>query len=412
MQFLTGFTMGAVFPYLAIYFAGRVGEVMTGLMLMAVVLSGLVGGLVGGFISDQIGRKQLMVWSEFGVGMVFIVIAFLNSPWYSETYGTFGLLLLSMLFGGVLGPTSQAMVLDVTTSENRRYVFTLMYWVNNVSMALAGMLGAFLFANYLFQLFLAVAALSILSAWITSRFIIETYKRPEQSKGKEKTSIWNNYKPVFQNKTFLAFLGAGVLIFALEEQLTNYLAVRFSEVMSAEPLLPFGNGGIGVDGTLMLGILRTENTVLVVFIATFVTWMVRKWENKSILIVGITIYTIGYAVFTLTHTPWLLMVMMLLVTLGELMYYPVAQSMLGDLPPDDAKSSYMAVYEFTFYSATFVAGVGIMLGSVIPSFGMGILYVLFGATGLFLYLHVNEKLKEKETLPKAVQEPTQTSNSS
>ncbi|WP_079478586.1 MFS transporter [Halobacillus salinus] len=394
-QFVSQFAHLMVMPFLTVYFAQKVGETTTGLMLVSLVFVGIAGGLIGGHFSDQWGRKKLMVSAEIGTGIAFLVIAGFNSPWLDLPYATYAVFILVMFAGGVLTPVSQAMVLDVTTEDSRRYVFTLLYWITNLSSAIAGVIGAVLFQQYLFELFIAISAVSFLSALITLFFILETYTKSHQE-NTQPVSMIKNYQVVFLDKLFLAFLAAGVCILSLEEQLTNFIAIHLADTIESEPLFLWGEGAVMVDGVHMLGILRSENTLLVVFATGLIAWAVKKWSDRFILWVGLSIYSIGYAVFTWTDQPWILIISMVAVTVGELMYIPVRQAMLGKLAPDSARSSYLAVHQFIYYIAMLIGAVDIMLSAIMPAWAMGVKYLLFGGAGLTLFLFVNKRMEEKE----------------
>lgn len=398
-QFFTQFANMMVMPFLTVYFAQKVGQTVTGLMVVSLVFLGIAGGMIGGFLSDRIGRKRIMVWAEIGSGVAFFIIAWLNSPWIDAPYITYSIFIFAMFFGGLLGPVSQAMVLDVTSSENRRYVFTLLYWIGNMSSAIAGIIGAILFQNFLFQLFLGIAGVSFISAMITQFFITESYSKPstESTSTQTKSSIWVNYKNVFKDRAFVMLLFAGICILSLEEQLTNFIGIYLAENIEPQSLFSFRTIDIQVDGVLMLGILRSENTFLVVFAASLITWLVKKWSNKFVLLIGLSIYTVGYALFTVMQSPWFLIILMFLVTIGELMYIPVKQSMLGDLAPDEKRSSYLAIFQFTGYISMLVAALGVILSSFIPAWLMGVKYLVFGLTGLYLFLKVDTLLRRKQT---------------
>lgn len=399
-QFVSQFAHLMVMPFLTVYFAQKVGEITTGLMLVSLVFIGIIGGLIGGYFSDQWGRKKLMVSAEVGTGIAFLLVSGFNSPWLDLPYATYVVFILIMFSGGVLTPVSQAMVLDVTTENSRRYVFTLLYWIANLSSAIAGVIGAVLFQQYLFELFIAISVVSFLSAFITLFFISETYTKSHQENTKT-VSMFKNYQVVFRDKLFLLFLAAGICILSLEEQLTNFIAIHLADTIESEPLFPWGMGTVNVDGVHMLGVLRSENTLLVVFATGMIAWAVRKWSDRFILWIGLSIYTLGYAVFTWADQPWILMVSMIAVTVGELMYIPVRQAMLGKLALDSAKSSYLAVHQFIYYFAMLIGAVDVMLSSIIPAWAMGVKYILFGGVGLTLFLLVNRRMEE-DTVYRAI----------
>jgi DHA1 family multidrug resistance protein B-like MFS transporter len=57
---------------------------------------------------------------------------------------------------------------------------------------------------------------------------------------------------------------------------------------------------------------------------------------------------------------------MLIATLGEVMYVPVMQAFLGDIPPKHARSTYMALYGFTYRGAWILSSIAVVLGGVFP----------------------------------------------
>ncbi|MHC8523087.1 hypothetical protein ACPJHQ_20425 [Rossellomorea sp. H39__3] len=58
MQFFGGLVSMAVMPFLAIYFAGKLGAAITGIVLVVVILSGIAGGFLGGTLSDKWGGRR------------------------------------------------------------------------------------------------------------------------------------------------------------------------------------------------------------------------------------------------------------------------------------------------------------------------------------------------------------------
>lgn len=102
--------------------------------------------------------------------------------------------------------------------------------------------------------------------------------------------------------------------------------------------------------------------------------------------------------------PWVLIAVMVVFTIGELMYVPIRQAMLGELAPDHARSTYLAIHQMVFYIAMLVAAVDIIIGSYVPAWMMGVKYFLFGATGLMLFLKVDKRIQEKKSALKQVEQ--------
>ncbi|WP_245183643.1 MFS transporter [Lentibacillus salicampi] len=261
LQFVTTMATAAIMPFIAIYFSQLVGAEMTGVLVMVVIATGIAGGFLGGHVSDQIGRKKLLVLSEITMGLSFLTIAFFNSPWTVMPYVSFVLFMITMFFSGLYVPVSTAMIFDLVRKQERNFVFTVQYWITNLAMAIGSITGAFLFEGYHFYLFLAVAAVTVVSGLVTLLFIGETFVKPEADGAAVKpASILSNYKAVFKDRTFMIFMTASVLVLSLESHLTNYIAVNLQENMAETTWF----GSFSLNGINMTGILQAENTLIVV----------------------------------------------------------------------------------------------------------------------------------------------------
>jgi len=390
IQFITGVTSAMIIPFLAVYFAERVGEVLTAIMFMTVIAAGVVGGLIGGAWADRVGRKRLMVIADLIVLISYLLIAIANSPWMDSPYITFILFIPNMFGIGLFGPASQAMIVDVSEPASRPHIYAALYWSKNLAVAAGGLTGGFLFADYRFFLFLAVSFATLLSFMVTILFIDETHQptaRHESNRQKNqsppRTGLFTEYVTAVRDQRFMLYIMATMILLTLEQQLTNYIGVRLSQEMPGQALIPWIPFSPEVDGIRMLGILRTENTLLVVLGGLFVTAWLRRFRKSHLLFVGISLFTAGTMVIGMTNTSWLLLVSMFVLTMGELMYSPIKQTILADLAPAHARSTYIAMNHLAEYGAMMLAAACISLGSLISSAMMAILYLIGGVISIW-----------------------------
>jgi MFS transporter, DHA1 family, multidrug resistance protein B len=398
MQFLGGLVSMAVIPFLAIYFSKKIGAAETGVILILTVISGVIGGFIGGHVSDKIGRRNIMIYSEIGVLVTYLLIAFCNSPWYDLPYVSAVLFVFNMFAGGMFQPAAQAMIIDVTDTESRKLVFTISYWLGNLATALGGIIGAFLFKSYLFELFIGISAISLLSVIITIFFISETYtpEKPSSDPSSMQTKsspleFLQSYSAVLKDKLFMFYIVGAVFIFTLEQSLTNYVGIRLEKDIPEQSASLFGMEFM-LDGTKMLGFLKTENTMLVVLLSTVVLFLFKKWKDRWTLVTGMFIFSVSFSALAFTNSIFLLFIIIFVGTIGELMYVPVKQAMIGDLAPSNARSTYMAFYSLTFYGAMIIASLLIIVGEWISPVMMGSILLALGLTGTFLYYLITKSL--------------------
>jgi MFS transporter, DHA1 family, multidrug resistance protein B len=130
---------------------------------------------------------------------------------------------------GLEGPAADAMIIDVTKLDERKGVYSLMYWSFNLAFSLGGIDGAFMFENHLFIPLLILTFSSIVSNILVIFFIKETFKPKISHPVKRKNvlkDMFQSYKEVARDNLFLLFVLAGLLIQSLENQLENYIGVR------------------------------------------------------------------------------------------------------------------------------------------------------------------------------------------
>ncbi|MCA1055443.1 MFS transporter [Rossellomorea aquimaris] len=398
MQFLGGLITMAVIPFLAIYFAGKIGSTATGIILILIVVSGVIGGFLGGHISDRVGRRKIMIYAEAGIAASYILIALCNSPWFDLPYVSAAFFVINMFCGGMFQPAAQAMIIDVTDSESRKLVFTISYWLGNLATALGGIIGAFLFKSYLFELFIGVSFISLLSVLVTLYFITETYT-PEPSTSRSTApsatssrGMLHGYVAVLKDKLFMFYIVGAIFIFTLEQSLSNYVGIRLERDIPEQSASLLGFD-FTLDGTKMLGFLKTENTLLVVLLSTVVLFLFKKWKDRWTLVTGMMVFSVCFAALAFTNSIILLFILIFVGTIGELMYVPIKQAMIGDLAPANARSTYMAFYSLTFYGAMIIASLLIIIGEWISPVMMGGILLFFGVTGSFLYYLITKSLQ-------------------
>ncbi|MDQ0898665.1 MFS transporter [Paenibacillus sp. V4I7] len=400
LSFLSGTANNMVLPFMSIYFSGKLGDTSAGLVVILGILAGVIAGIIGGYYADRIGRKKLMLTAELGWMLCFIGMALANSPWLESPGMTFVLMIFVSMFWGIHGPANETMLLDVTAPDVRKFMYAIMYWVNNLSFAIAGLAGAFLFKSYLFELFIGLSVIGLVTLIVTYFFIDEMYQ-PQAAKEsgggrKGSPSMWANYRMVLRDKTFMIFTLASLLLVSVEFHLGNYVGVRLEREMVNIPFFPWNEQSWRIDGLKMLGFIRTENTVLVVVLSVLMGVMMRRFSDSKVLFIGYACYILGYSYLAYSNQPGLLLVSMFIATVGELMYVPIKQAYLGNIAPDHARSSYMALFGMVYKGAMLLGGFGVMLGGLISSWMMASLIALSGFVGMIMFYAILAQLEERK----------------
>ncbi|HWP69379.1 MAG TPA: MFS transporter, partial [Rectinemataceae bacterium] len=130
-----------VFPFLTLILTTRLGwpADKAGLFLTAMQAAALPGLLLGGKLSDNVGRKKIIVACQVvAAGLFFTCLAIGFKP------------ILPFLIAGasvalsMTWPVSSALVADLVPPEKRKSAYSLLYWGNNLGFSIGPLAAGFL----------------------------------------------------------------------------------------------------------------------------------------------------------------------------------------------------------------------------------------------------------------------------
>ncbi len=299
-----------VFPFLAIYLTKTLlfSEQKAGFYVMLATAAKIPGLLLGGKLSDIIGRKKVFIIFSFLSAFLILSCLMVSTkeliPW---------LLALSAVFNGGNYPALNAMVADMTNSDNRKAAFSLLYLGMNIGFAIGPLVAGFLYNNYLRLLFIGDAGTTFISILLIVFFIEESIPSQERIKDSiisdhsfEKAEEGNIWKVLF-SRPYL-------IIFTLVFTLYSFVYVQNEFTLPLQMIKIFGEKGPQYFGTIM-----TINGVVVIFLTVFIISFTRK--NKSILNISYAgiLYAIGFGMIYFSNDMILFSISTIFWTLGEIM---------------------------------------------------------------------------------------------
>ncbi len=393
-SFLTRTVSTMIFPFMAIYFSIKLGSAIAGALLLINVIASLVIGLYGGYVGDRLGRKKVMIIGQSIQVISIACMGIANSDYVDSPWLTFVFMLVNSLGSGLMNPATEAMLIDVSTPENRKVMYSINYWAINLSIAIGAIFGGLLFENYRLQLFIGLTVIAVITLYVMAVYMEEVYvARKVVEKKNVLKDMADSYKVVMKDRTFLIFCAASICTLSLEFQINNYLGVRLQQEFETVHFL-FGNGfTFDLTGIRMLSWISAGNTILVVLCSALLIKMLKSFNDLKILYVGLFIYTIGFTILGTSNSLWILLIAGLFQTVGEMMYVPVRQSIMADMVPNEARGSYMAINGMVFQVAKMNGALGVMLGSFLASWGMSVLYFIVGMSSILLFMKAIGKEK-------------------
>ncbi|MGM2838635.1 MDR family MFS transporter [Bacillus cereus group sp. Bce002] len=393
-SFLTRTVSTMIFPFMAIYFSIKLGSAIAGALLLINVIASLVIGLYGGYVGDRLGRKKVMIIGQSIQVISIACMGIANSDYVDSPWLTFVFMLVNSLGSGLMNPATEAMLIDVSTPENRKVMYSINYWAINLSIAIGAIFGGLLFENYRLQLFIGLTVIAVITLYVMAVYMEEVYvARKTVEKKNVLKDMADSYKVVMKDRAFLIFCAASICTLSLEFQVNNYLGVRLQQEFETVHFF-FGNGvTFDLTGIRMMSWISAENTILVVLCSALLIKMLKRFNDLKILYVGLFIYTIGFTILGTSNSLWILLIAGLFQTVGEMMYVPVRQSIMADMVPNEARASYMAINGMVFQVAKMNGALGVMLGSFLTSWGMSALYFIVGMSSILLFMKAIGKEK-------------------
>lgn len=386
LRFLTNFSNTMVMPFVVVFFVEQVGIKTASWMIVCIGISSILGYLIGGEMADQYGRKKIILTGELLVGVGFIIVAVSNMPIGSKPLLSFIAFIIIYFFSSVASPAYSAFIIDETTDDNRKAVYTVLLWTAYLSFALGSLTGGLLFYQYATQLFLIVAITSFISFICVFIWIDDKYQRTLGIKvilEANKKSKFNKLKIYKEMLRFPAFISVAyiTLIFGLmDNQLSYYLSIRYVSLF-------------GDEGYKIIGILRTENTLLALGLMVLTTKYLKKINEANSVITSSIIFFIGYILLSISELPFILFLAMSIVTIGEIILLPATQTMTAKIIPDENRSTYLGVLGVVSTIGGLLASLTILLIDFLSTLGFTFVYLGIGILTIIVVTNLKSIIK-------------------
>jgi MFS transporter, DHA1 family, multidrug resistance protein B len=336
LNFFAVLMSAMVMPYTIVYFSAKIGLSLTTTMIIIIGIISIIGYLVGGNMSDKIGRKSVIIFSEVLAGIGFIAISYFDM--LSVFYALPILISFSFIyfFQSLANPAYGALIIDASDDENRKIIYTYSMWFSGVAFAIGSLIGGFFFEKYSSILFILVGITSLISALCSYFFIIEdkVLEVAEATPDSLNTSH-TKFFSIFLAHVFLFLCIGELLINLLIEQFPNYLSIR---IVSNYPL-----DGFTISGYEIISFLHVEDTIVVTLLATVILTMTKKLSNQTSLLLGLSLLIIGYVLLSYFLHPIWLLVGMLLIAVGGLIYIPTLQTIKAAVIPANSRGTHLSV---------------------------------------------------------------------
>ncbi len=270
-----------------------------------------------GNLSDQYGRRPVLLISLFGFGIDYLFLSFAPSIVW---------LFVGRLIAGVTGAsftTATAYIADISTNENRAQNFGMIGAAFGMGFIIGPMLGGIL-GEYGARVPFFVAAALALTNWLYGYFVL-----PESlDKSNRRPFEWRRANPVgslMQLKKYPAvsgLVGSLVLIYLASHAVqSNWSFFNIEKFHWSPKMIGISLGLVGLlVGGVQGGLVRILNP---------------KIGNEKSVYYGLAFYTLGLVLFAFASSSWMMFVFVVPYCLGGIAG-PALQSIIsGNIPPNE-----------------------------------------------------------------------------
>lgn len=391
LVFLGSFSYGTVFSSMTIYYAHYMGAALTGALLALSSVGSFLSGLIAGHQADRLGRRPVLaagVWLQL-LGALIALAS--NSPiWVVNPWTTYaGFFLIGLGFSAI-NTAGNAMIIDLSELSNRKIVFSLDYWAQNLSIIFGAALGAWLFKSYFFELLIILLVTIVLTLLIALFKMTETLSADAEPQNE---NIIQSYLTVAKDRTYMIFLLANTLSISVIYQFDNYLPIHLAMTFQTFTIFNFE-----IYGQRMFTLYLVIACVLVVLFMGLVNHLTQHLSNLRGFVIGVIFMTAGMGYSFLTQT-WLpIVISAVLYTIGEMIYTPAVQVIGTELMDPDKIGAYNGASFIRQPLGSIIASAMVSASAVIHSAGVTLVMSLLTLVSILLCLQAVRRNNNRRRL--------------
>src|SRR5690349_10750469 len=329
VSFIDGIGGTLLFPFFALYITQKFGVGMTqaGVLLGISSLFGLVGSILGGAIADRFGRRRLILF-----GLTSSALSSLFFGLVGKITALYFLIVIVGLLSRVAVPAYDAVMADILPEAKRQEGFGIMRVAFNYAWIFGTALGGLIAARSFLALFIMDAVLSLIAAIVLYRFLPETRPASQvEAKGNESfLSTVAGYRIALRDLAFISFLFVGIMVLIVYQQEYSSLPVYLRDIHHID--------------SKRYGVMLSFSGLEVVLFQFWISRTIRKYPPFLMMMLGALFLAIGFGMIGFVRESVLFLAAVVIITVGEMIFYPTGQVLAANFAPADMRGRYMAIY--------------------------------------------------------------------
>lgn len=313
-----------VIAFLVLYVAQRgYSATQAGAALSLYGVGSILAAIAGGHVADHFGRRNAIATSMFSSAAVMLLLARAESlP---------AILALSGLAGftsELYRPASSALVADLTPAGERVTAFALYRLAVNAGTSVGPAVAGLIAQRSFTWLFVGDAITSTIYGIVALTAFPCGRPAPH-----EVSDTARAVRAMLADRAFRRVIAASLAV-----------ALIFQQAYSTLPLQLRAAG----HPTSVYGLLMGLNGAMIIALELAFTSYTRRFATRPVLAVGLLLAGGGFGLTALAHALPMLALSVVVWTVGEMTFAPVAAAHVADLAPADMRGRYQGVYSFTF----------------------------------------------------------------
>jgi len=379
---------GAIVPFMTVYF-----HTVRDLSMSTISLFFLAGAIaralpqsIGGSLSDKVGRKGLMMWSQFSRAVIYLLAGLAISNG-AKVWVLAGIILSQYLLSSFFQPVASAMIADILPPKERSNGYALMRMAGNIGWGIGPAIGGFLFDVSYQSLFYFTSVTFLIAGFFILFAIKETIDTSaranapkKESAGRGRQGLAAMVTSLKRDKIFLFFCVVALLLFLTWGQFVSTLSV-------------FMKKGIGLSST-QIGWLYFFNAALVIAFQFFITQRTKHKNHFFLMMIGSLFFVLSYSLMGWVSSFGMMMIMIALITIGEMFAGPSGNTIASNMAKPGQYGRYQGIYSSI---STLGWSLGPFFGGILMDLipNMKIFWLVMSSFGLvaffgFLYLYIKK----------------------
>jgi len=279
------------------------GTIMGSFMIVTMVPR-LVLYPLGGVVGDRVSRKWIMVWTDYGRGLVILLLAILAYRGDLTVSGLFIAQFTVSLMSALFGPATEAMLPDIVEDDELTRATSTMGGINGVSMIVGPALGGVIYGLGGIELAFLLNGVSFIASGFSEMFIsYHQVTRRFESARAVISDLREGFGFVRNTRAIMVLIAFALLVNAFSHPL---FAVGIPYILRV--VIGFSPREFGIVQASFMGGLVLGNIIIATFLAKrnvqdmlnrgLLAAMVMMFVTVA-LFFPISLETLGYASLTM-----------------------------------------------------------------------------------------------------------------